>query len=298
MVSVENKQLYTRKIVIKSDERFDVDELMNYCLCLQFGIKDLQLCVIDKRTNTALYLEDYELKEIRSIQSRLNALRNIFDDHSFLRAGFWKEIRITIKTHKFSLVPSSLFYEEVATEYLAMNAAVKPQTEGVYFYKHHATSAYNVFAADRKLASWCKSLYPSKKVILSHQGSAIIQGILKYKDHTHEKTIFCLFDKNVVHVTITWQLQLLYYNQFAAKQPQDFLKYVMLVFREFKLSQKTTKTVFWGTIGHESSILKMFKKYIKNISFGHRPSYLKFPYQFDEVSEHQYFDCFSTYFCD
>ena len=297
MVLVEGNKTYSLKLQIKTD-KFDVDQLMHYCLCIQYGIRDIQLCVIDKRNHNVLILEDYRLDSVKTINSRMESLKSVFDDHSFLRAGFWKEVKISYKTHKFSLVPSDLFYEEVAPEYLSMNAALKPNIEDVYYYKHHVTNAYNIFAGDRRLINWSKSLYPSKKVQVAHQGSSIIQGILKYKDHTHEKMIFCVFDGNIMHVVVSWQLQLLYYNQFVAKQPQDFLKYVVLVFKEFKLSQKTTKMVVWGNMPRESKIIQLFKRYIRNISLGHRPGYQRFGYHFDEIPDHYYFDLLNTYFCD
>ncbi|MEO1096986.1 MAG: DUF3822 domain-containing protein, partial [Bacteroidota bacterium] len=63
-------------------------------------------------------------------------------------------------------------------------------------------------------------------------------------------------------------------------------------------SQKTSDVILWGYIGKQSPHYNEFYKYIKNISFGDRPSYLKYGYMFDEVQDHHFFDLYSMHLCD
>lgn len=287
-----------KTIVSLKDDKFDIDHLHDYCLSIQLGIRDVQLCVVDTKNNRTLVLEDYLLLNIKTINSRLAAVKKLVDNHSFVKAGFWKEVKISLKTHKFTLVPSPHFVEEAMVDYLAINSTINAKIEDVYYYKHVNSSTCNIFAADSRMVSWFKSLYPKRPVNVVHQGSALIQGILKYKDHTHEKMMFCMIDKGILHIAVTWQLRLLYYNQFAVKDPKDYLRYIMIVFKEFGLSQKTTKLSVWGNETPQSPIMILLKKYIRNISFGHRPSHQKYGYVFDEVQDQQYFDVFSIFLCD
>ena len=289
----------TFKLVKKiKDEQFDVDNLHHYCLSLQVGIRDFQVCVTDTRDSKCLLLEDYRLENIKTINSRLRVLHTIFDNHHLLLAGFWNSIKLSLKTHKFSLVPKSHFIPEAVVDYLVINSEIKKGIEDVKFYQHISSDAVNVFAADHKLVSWIQSLYPKKQLIVIQQGSALIEGILKYDDHTHEKSMFCLIDAGILHVVVTENQRLFYYNQFAVRKSNDFLKYVMLVFKELSLSQKTSKVTIWGHIKNQSPHIDLLKKYIRHISFGSKPSYLNFGYQFDEIMDHQYFDVFSIFLCD
>ena len=89
-----------------------------------------------------------------------------------------------------------------------------------------------------------------------------------------------------------------YYNQFSIKAPTDYIKYIMLVMKEFSLNQRTQKVVIWGNMTKKSEHFKLFTKYIGNIGFGPRPSHLKFNYHFDELADQQYFDLFSVFLCD
>lgn len=280
------------------DERFDVEDLQNYALSIQIGNKDLQFCVTDVRSNQCLLLEDFVLEGVKTINGRIEVIKKLFESHHLLMAGFWNSIRVAMKTHKFSLVPSSHFDKDSVVEYLVVNSEINPKIEEVYYYRHIKSSAINVFSADKKLMAWLNDLYANKNVQIVHQGSALIEGILRNDDHSRERMMFCLMDKGILHVVVTHQQKLLYYNQFAVRISNDYLKYVMLVFKELGLSQKETKLLVWGNISQQSPHVLLMKKYIRHISFGSRPSFLKFNFEFDQVPDHQYFDLMSVFLCD
>ena len=287
------------KLVRKiKDEKFDVEQLHQYGLSMQVGIRDFQFCITDVETNTCLLLEDYVLENVKTIKTRLKILASLFENHHLLMAGFWKSVKLSIKSHKFSLVPSSHFVEESKRDYLLLNCEINDAIDDVYYYKHISSNAVNIFAADKRLVKWMRSLYPSKKLQVVHQGSALIEGILRYDDHTKDKTVFCIVDRGILHVFVSENQKLHYYNQFAVKESKDYLKYIMLVFREFELSQRKQKVIVWGNIKQNSEHFELLTRYIGNISFGSKPSYLKFSYVFDEIPDHQNFDLFSVYLCD
>ncbi len=280
------------------DEAFDVDKLHNYCLSIQIGIRDLQFCVIDTTSNKCLLIEDFVFQDVKTINTRLLVVQKLFENHHLLMAGFWHSIKVSFKSHKFTLVPSDHFLPAAAKDYLQVNCQIKEKSEQIYHYKHISSNAVNVFAVDNKLAAWIKSVYKQKEVQIVHQGSALIEGVHRYDDHSHEKAMFCLVDKGVMHLIVSQDQKLHYYNQFAVRASEDYLRYIMLVFKELSLSQKTSKLILWGDITQESPHVKSLRRYIRNISFGGKPSYLKFSYHFDEIPDHQYFDILSILLCE
>lgn len=287
-----------RRVTEIRDAKFDVDDLHHYSLCLQVGIRDFQFCVVDSRDNRCMLYEDFLFENVKTIKTRLHVLQTLFESHSYLMAGFWDSIKLSIKGHKFSLVPQSIFTKDGLNDYLSLNTPLNPNFESVFFYKHIGTDAVNVFSSDRLLIEWINSLYHQKDVILTHQGSAFIEGVLKYDDHTAEKSMFCMVDKGVLHVVVSSGKKLLYYNQFAVRKSPDYLKYIMLVFKELGLSQKKSKVLFWGGLNPQSPHILLLKRYIKNISFGSRPAFLHFSYVFDEIPDQEAFDLFSVFLCD
>lgn len=289
----------TYKLVKRvKDSKFDVDQLHHYCLSMQIGIRDFQLAITDTQTNTCLLLEDYILQDVKTINARLQVLAKLFESHHLLMAGFWHSIKLSLKSHKFSLVPATHFVEESIRDYLMLNCTINDSVEGEYTYKHTSSNVINAFAADKRLINWLQSLYPNKEIEVIHQGSALIEGILKYNTKDETKIVFCILDRGIMHVFVSENHKLHYYNQFSIKEAKDYVKYVMLVFKEFNLSQRAQKVVLWGNLNKNSDHHKLFTKYIGNISFGKRPDILKFNYHFDELADHQYFDLLSVYLCD
>ncbi|UXP31299.1 DUF3822 family protein [Reichenbachiella agarivorans] len=280
------------------DSRFDVDRLHDYCLLLQIGLRDIQICVTDTRDDSCLLVEDFLLLEIKTVNSRLQALNALFENHHLLTAGFWDSVKLSLKSHKFSLVPSSHFIPDSISEYLKLNCVVNPNVEGEYYYQHKSSNVVNAFAADKRLINWVKSLYPSKDIIIMHQGSALIEAVLRQKVQGEGKGVFCILDRNVLHVFVSHNNQLHYYNQFSIKSSQEMLKYVMLVFKEFGLDQRTQPVVFWGSLSEKGEALQLLRKYIRNITLGNKPSFLKFNYMFDEIPDHHLIDLFSMHLCD
>ncbi|NJM93558.1 MAG: DUF3822 family protein [Cytophagales bacterium] len=91
------------------DANFNVDELEHYALSLQIGYRDFQLAVTDSRNGRVLLLEDFLLREVQQTEEKTDILREIFDNHHLLKAGFWNSATLALKSNKFSLVPSELF---------------------------------------------------------------------------------------------------------------------------------------------------------------------------------------------
>ena len=211
------------------DTKFTIDELDHYSLIMQVGIYDLQFAVVDSQDNVVMGLEDYRLEGIKTVNGRLRLIKEILDNHEYLTAGFWKDVKLCLKSHKFSLVPANMFVQEAAADYLALNSEIKTAFEEVNYYKQIAVDSVNVFAAETKLCRWIESIYKKKKVHIIHQGSALIEGFLKHADHIQDKSMYAYVDRGILHIVATEGNRLLYYNQFAARKKEDYLRTVFII---------------------------------------------------------------------
>ncbi|MDX1627788.1 MAG: DUF3822 family protein [Fulvivirga sp.] len=280
------------------DEKFDVDHLHHYNLLIQIGTRDFQLSVIDSRSNRCLLLEDFVLSKVKSYKELQELLAGLFEDHHLLMAGFWKKVRISFKNSKFSLVPSSLFVKEAVSDYLKLNSRIDEEQEEILYYKHIKTDAICVFAVSKEIYQWVKGLYPNAEVGFVHQSSALIEGVINISATAKANTMYLYIDRFKLHVITLKNKKLEYYNQFTVKQFNDYIRYIMLVMKGLNKQQKSSDVIMWGYIGKQSPHYKEFYKFIKNISFGSRPEYLKYGYIFDEVQDHHYFDLYSIHLCD
>lgn len=276
------------------DERFDEELIHQYHLLINIGFRDLQIGVIDDQENRMLLLEDYVFPSLTSPDELLQILDHLFEAHAFLRAAFWKAIKISIKNNKYVQVPEALFLEEAKGEYLRFNAYIEDDEE-VYTVANPKTKAVTVFALSTRLKQWVQQLYPNSNVIFMHQSAVLIETLTTYATYKKDNSLYIYVDRFKLHILSCRNGNLLYYNQFAIKQFSDYIKYIMLVLKSLNLSQQNSQVVLWGYIGKNSPHYHEFYKYINNVVFGHRPKFLSFGYMFDEVQDHHFFDLYGMH---
>lgn len=279
------------------EDKFEVDQLHNYDLNLLLGNRDLQLSVVDNRSNRCLIIEDFIISSIDSYAKLVNVFEHIFDDHHLLKAGFWSSVKVGIKGNKFALVPESLFNPESIFDYLKFNCKVNKEYDELMYYKHSKSEAVNTFAIDTRLYNWLESLYTDKQISYFHQSSALIEGVIEQLDNYPKDSVFVYVDRFKLHIITSKNNKLEYYNQFYIKQFSDYIKYIMTVMKGLNRNQLKTNVVLWGYLGKQSKHYNEFAKYIKNISFGGRPKFLNFGYPFDELQDHHYFDLYNVHLC-
>jgi hypothetical protein len=273
------------------DDRFDDEQLHDHTLLIQTGPKDFQLAVVDSEDRLML-MEDYAMGNVQSHEELLRALMELFDAHPSLKAGFWKQVKIGIKNSKFCQVPSSLFDEKNAGDYLSQNASIDLAKETALYCTNQRNDSVTVFAVQNDLHQWLANIYQNTSHTFFHQSAALIEGVLN-EAKSGANILYVYVDRFKLHIISVQQGKLIYYNQFPIKQFADYVKYIMLVLKSLNMDQQTSEIVLWGYIGKNSPHFEEFVKYIRNVTFGSRPRNLKFSYLFDEVQEHHFFDLFS-----
>jgi hypothetical protein len=287
------------KLIRKTkDELFDEEFIHQYHLLLNIGTRDFQILVIEPGGNKVLLLEDFVLPSLTSNEELIHILDHLFDSHAFLKAGFWKKIKVAIKNQKFVQVPQALFAEDSLSEYLRFNANVDPQQETILYTKNERSQAVTVFAIHNELKNWLSRVYPSNQPTITHQSAALIEGTMEYAKSRTDNPLYIYVDRFKLHIVACKADQLIYYNQFAIKQFSDYIKYIMMVMKSLNMDQQSSQIVLWGYIGKNSPHYHEFYKYINNVIFGSHPDYLKFSYVFDEVQEHHFFDLYSIHLLD
>lgn len=280
------------------DERFNVEYLSQYHLLIQLTQKTFRLCVTDSLDNRCLALEEYAFEFAITSDQLLSQLNAVYDGHHFLKAGYWKSIRITYKNDKFTLVPNSLFIEENAKEYLRLNCDVHSIFDQVSFYKHRGNEIVNIFSADRKIMDWFRGVYQSKKIDAIHHTSACIEGILKNVKEETGKVLFVNVEATQLTVLCKRERKLDFCNIFPFQAPDDAIYFIMAVLDALKMNPDENTVYLVGDIEHNSEIYLKLCDFVKNVKFGEKPSSMFFGYVFDEVFDHKYFDLYSMHLCE
>lgn len=281
----------------EKDPKFDIEFLEHYNLLLQLGFSDMQVCVTDSRSNRIMLLEDYVMPGVNTQEERVECLEYLFDDHHLLLAGFWNEVRVLVKNRKFSLVPEKLFEKKNVQEYVRINSHIENGHEN-YLYNHYRSlGLINAFAINRQVTDFLvKKTYPTKKVKFFHQSSVFINGFREYFKGRKGRILSLYLDRFVIHITVFMDGKFHFYNQYAIRKFDDYIKYVGFVTKEFEIHPEHDHFYIWGFLGKDSKHFKILKENYPSLQFGGRPTDLQLGFVFDEIPEHQFFDLLSFNF--
>ncbi|MGN6645907.1 MAG: DUF3822 family protein [Cytophaga sp.] len=281
------------------DSRLETENLAKYHLSFQVNFELFRICVIDGESNRCLFLEDYKLFDIYTTSDLLDQLDILFEDHVLIKAGFWKSITLGIKNTQFSLVPESLFERDYLKEYLILNTTLDREADEEYhFFKQKQTEAINVFATNNRLTDWFRKTYPLKQIRVIHHTSSMIEGILLQKDLAPaEKSVYIQVEQYFLTITVKEGKKLIFCNSFTFNTSEDFVYFILFVFDQLELNPEKCPVIVFGEITHDSESFSKLYKYIRNLSFGSKPEFIRFGYQFDEVFDHRYFDLYNMHLC-
>jgi hypothetical protein len=281
------------------DSRLETENLAKYHLSFQVNFELFRICVIDGESNRCLFLEDYKLFDIYTTSDLLDQLDILFEDHVLIKAGFWKSITLGIKNTQFSLVPESLFERDYLKEYLILNTTLDREADEEYhFFKQKQTEAINVFATNNRLTDWFRKTYPLKQIRVIHHTSSMIEGILLQKDLSPaEKSVYIQVEQYFLTITVKEGKKLIFCNSFTFNTSEDFVYFILFVFDQLELNPEKCPVIVFGEITHDSESFSKLYKYIRNLSFGSKPEFIRFGYQFDEVFDHRYFDLYNMHLC-
>jgi hypothetical protein len=289
----------THKLIRKiKDNLFDEENIDQYHLLINIGTRDFQLLVLEPQENKVLLMEDFVLPGITSNDELLQILEQLFDSHAFLKAGFWKKIKVSVKNQKFVQIPAELFSEDSLVDYLKFNAVLDFSKEDCLSTVNPKANAVTAFAINTDLRNFLNNIYPNNPPMYTHQSAALIEGTLEYAAGRDDNPLYIYVDRFKLHIMACEEGKLIYYNQFAIKEFSEYIKYIMLVLKSLDMDQRSSQVVLWGYVGRNSPHYHEFYKYISNVTFGDEPEYLNFGYVFDEVPEHQYFDLYSIHLID
>ncbi len=276
------------------DDKFSIDKIERYRLIIQIGKRDLQVCIVDTNQNRTLFLEDYILSATRTDAEKVAQLKEVFERHHLLMVGFWKEVQICFKSEKFALVPLSYFNKENARILLNMNCHVE-KTDSVGYYKLNSNNSVNIFTFNKAVLGWLRSVYVNCKIKVSHQSGMLVNSALKNTPYSEGKSVAIYIDRFYLHISVTSQDKLLFFNSFPIGKFEDYSKYIALTLHEFRLDKSNCNLKLWGHIKEGSSHFKALKNDFTSLEVGNRTTQLNFGYKFDEIPEHQYSDVYGNY---
>lgn len=279
------------------DKRFNIYKLHQYVLLISIGDYRLRIACIEHGTNRCLLLEAYQIEKTTSSASLLVELQHFFQGHPFIATVGWRKVVVVFENGQYTLVPTSLYQEDYAADYLKL--AVDTDQQGISYYHHHTDLGTTVvFAVDSYIVDWLKQGYQSKEFYVIHQASALIISTHFYlhkKKLAANPTVLVVAEEHVMHIIVMEQAKLVYYNRFAYNSSDELLQYILIVMYTLALTPEFHPVILTGSITKNSVAHKKIGSYIRYVSFIEKPPHLQLAWTLKSELLTSYFELLNFY---
>ncbi|MEJ0033029.1 MAG: DUF3822 family protein [Bacteroidota bacterium] len=111
-------------------------------------------------------------------EEQVGIIKDLYDSHPLLMAGFWKNVTFSIKSNKFVQVPRSTFRGDFSRRYLKFNARIEPDKDQILHCRNASIDSITVYVAPKPLYDWLTTIYKNSSLKFIHQSTALIEGVL------------------------------------------------------------------------------------------------------------------------
>jgi len=279
------------------DKRFNATALPQYHLSICISKESLKVSCVNLATKRCLLVEEYSLMRPHSYQ-RIQAIEQLYQDHSFLRAQNWTAVTLCVGNQQYTLVPQPLFQEEQLADYLRFVCPIGSNAIG--HFTHLALGTTVAFAMDPWLLNWFKATYPNTPRHIIHQASSLIQGAWIYLKHNKPNRlpkVLCFVESSHLHITVIQKDALIYYNRFAYTSCDELLYYILIVMHTLQLNTSLHEVILGGAMHKHRPGYKKARRYIRKLILMNKLPYLKGSRDLSKQTMTAHWDILSTHLC-
>jgi hypothetical protein len=246
--------------------------------------------MVQRKQREVTYLEEYTFPSMLTERPLTEVISEVFQSHPVLSAGPWQEIRISVNSPSFTLVPQLLYRKEYAGSYLAlMRGSALPAHEFAQAYLHESEGFLSVFNLSHPLADYFAGIYPLQPLRFVHQTSALIQATADLDRRSlSPQGVWLYFEDEFVTVVCRRDHQLRFCNRFGYKNAQDLTYYMLYVLDEQQMDPAEVSVALYGEITPFADSFSELSRFFAHLSFGHVPPSLHLNSAFDDAPEHRY----------
>jgi len=268
MALLESKK-HIQKGISLSDKSFKAKLAPNFRLSVYLNADQLAYCVTDVLSRKLLHLQSYNFFNVLGKEEYNNTLRQMIASDELLSLPYGK-IHIHILSDCFTLVPEKLFDDSKKTELLNFNqqnvSSINVKSEPI-----NKTETMLVYGVDADTEKILTDYFPKAKI--SHSSSSLIETWIT--PNAEGEVLHCYVQPSSIQIAFVKNAQLKFFNIYQYKTPEDFIYYLMNVVNHLSLDQDKISFQFSGEVVPDSGIYKLAYKYLRNIQFSQRPSWVQ-----------------------
>lgn len=289
---IKKIQVFLRQDMYEfTDKAFSKDFTKHCTLLLQLEEQQFSYAIYEKRTGR---LQVLKTVSISGSGGYMNKLKVALTSEDLLHVAF-QEIRIAFAQSPFTLIPRSMYEEQLNKKYLAFTAPVEEDDEILV---NHIRSLFikNIFSVEGDEMEYLREVFDKPKFF--HISSALLESILQNKDELNPQQLLIDIKQNLMHLMYFENGEFKFLNQFRFTNKDDFLYFVLLVADQFQIDRTSCDMKLSGEIMPDAQLFSEIWKFFKTISFLPLNENIVLPAELNDKPMHFYNSLFSLDLCE
>jgi len=221
-------------------------------------------CIRDIESEEIVLFTSYQFdRTLATPELLLEKVSQIFSENKALQNDF-KEINVIHQNNLSTLVPDPYFDQKELKNYLKHNVKTL-YNDYITFDDITLINAKNVYIPFVNINNYLFQNFGSFQ--FQHHSTILIDKILAYNKNNTDRTMYVQVFKNSINIIVAQKDELVLYNSFDYKTPEDFLYYILFVAEQLEMNPDQFELIFLGDINDSDKNYELTYKYVRNISF-------------------------------
>ncbi len=237
--------------------------ILNYRLSVQLSLSGLSFLVTNLTDKESVFFKEKSFENKLTPEELLLELSDLFKNQEILQENFI-EVSVVYATSLYSVVPTPLFDENIASEYLKLNSKILANDYVAYdsLENHNITIVYIPFV---NINNYLFDRFGNFKYF--HTTTLLVKNILDREKHSKEPQLFINIEKDIFDLIILNKGTLHLCNTYEYKSPEDLIYYVLFCLEQLQLNPDTIPCNLSGEIKKTDTNYLLIYTYIRHISF-------------------------------
>lgn len=283
-----------RPTLSRFDKAFRQDHTRQYHMTIRIGSDGFSFALFSNEKQRYLALETWTFIKADTDIRLATALDEVIIQKPWLSYPFQTVLVLVDQTFN-TLVPGPLYDDKEKATYLAFSHQYRENSR-VAADELKTAGAWNVYYLSNILVHKVKEIWANAQVV--HLTSVLIESVLiTNRNQTPDAAVFLNLRSNGYDLLITASDKLLFYNNFKARTPEDYLYFLLFALDQQGLNPETVNLNLMGPISLEHPVYEAIWKYVRNVRFIPVNPAFEYSYVLEDVQLHQHYLIFSALQC-
>ncbi len=240
----------------------NIENLYSSRLSVQVSLNGLSFLIVDSNDGKTQFFKEKKLIHSTTPEELLMELEELIANNEILQNNFI-EVTVIYSTSIYSLIPTSLFDETKASEYLKFNSKILAND----YIAHDVLDRQKivvVYVPFMNINNYLFEKYGSFNYY--HSVSILLKTILEKEKYALPK-MYLHFQPNSFDCIVLKHGKLQLCNTYNYKTAEDFIYYTLFCMEQLNLDPETLPVMLCGDIGKNDDTYKISYTYIRNIEF-------------------------------